>query len=106
MEVVQFYMAQALSKMDLGGSKAVALDRTASKRSHSYATVFIDLGRRQKPVIFAIPDKGKGYLDLLCRFLREHGGDHNNIAEVICDISPAFLADIGESFPGANVTVD
>ncbi|CAO0821011.1 hypothetical protein DFAR_2070001 [Desulfarculales bacterium] len=25
---------------------------------------------------------------------------------MVCDMSPAFLAAIGESFPGANVTVD
>ncbi|CAO0821201.1 hypothetical protein DFAR_2210009 [Desulfarculales bacterium] len=109
---VQFYVAQALSKMDLGGIKAVALDETASKRGHNYAIVFIGLGRKQKPVIFVIPGKGKGKgkgkgsLSLLCHFLREHGGDHNNIAEVVYDMSPASLAAIGESVPGANVTVD
>ncbi|CAO0821918.1 hypothetical protein DFAR_2730026 [Desulfarculales bacterium] len=43
--VVQFYVAQALPKTDLGGAKAVALDETTSKRGHNYATaVFIDLG--------------------------------------------------------------
>ena len=104
--VVQFYVTQALSKMDLGGVKAVALDETASKRGHNYVTVFIDLDRKQKPVIFVTPGKGKGCLVLFRRFLREHGGDHNNIAEVVCDMSPAFLAAIGESFPSANVTVD
>ncbi|CAO0820548.1 hypothetical protein DFAR_1690003 [Desulfarculales bacterium] len=60
--VVQFYVAQALSKMDLGGVKAVALDETASKRGHNYVTTFIDLNRKQKPVIFVTPGKGKGYL--------------------------------------------
>ncbi|CAO0821463.1 transposase [Desulfarculales bacterium] len=104
--VVQFYMAQALSKMDLGGVKAMALDETASKRGHNYVTVFIDLDRKQKSVIFATPGKGKGCLILLHRFLREHDGDHNNTAEVVCDISPAFLAATGESFPSANFTVD
>ncbi|CAO0824313.1 hypothetical protein DFAR_570026 [Desulfarculales bacterium] len=53
-------MAQTLSKVDLGGVKAVALDETASKRGHNYATVFIDLDRKQKPVIFVPPGKGKG----------------------------------------------
>ncbi|CAO0824894.1 transposase [Desulfarculales bacterium] len=102
--VVQFYAAQTLSTMDLGGSKAVALDEAASKRGHNYVTVFTGLDRKQKLVIFVTP--GKGYLGLLCRFLREHGGDHNNIIEVVCDMSPAFLTAIGESSPGANVTVD
>ncbi|MFH1059689.1 MAG: transposase [Pseudomonadota bacterium] len=55
--MVQFYVAQALSKMDLGGVKAVALDETASKRGHNYITVFIDLDRKQKPVLFVTPGK-------------------------------------------------
>ncbi|CAO0823371.1 hypothetical protein DFAR_3690011 [Desulfarculales bacterium] len=84
----------------------MALDETASKRDHNYATVFIDLGRKQKPVIFVTPGKGKDYLILFRRCLREHGGDHNNIAKVICDMSPAFLAAIVESLPGGNVNVD
>lgn len=33
-------------------------------------------------------------------------GNHQNIAEVVCDMSPAFLAVIGKSFPSANVTGD
>ncbi|CAO0822197.1 hypothetical protein DFAR_4040011 [Desulfarculales bacterium] len=102
--------AQALSKMDLGEIKAVALDGTASKRGYTYIIVFIDLDRKQKPAIFVTlgkgKGKGKGYLVLFSRFLRRHGGDHNNIAEVVCDMSSAFLAAIGESFPSANVTVD
>ncbi|CAO0824771.1 hypothetical protein DFAR_910014 [Desulfarculales bacterium] len=89
--VVQFYVAQALSKMDLDGVKAMALDETASKRGHNYVTVFIDLDRKQKPVIFVTPGKGEGCLVLLRRFLREHGGDHNNIVKVVCTMSPAFL---------------
>ncbi|CAO0823084.1 hypothetical protein DFAR_3460063 [Desulfarculales bacterium] len=94
---VQLYVPQALSTMDLSGAKAVALDKTASPppRGHNYITVFIDLDRKQKPVIFVTPGKSKGYLVLFRRFLRGHGGDHNNIAEVVCDMSPAFLAAIG-----------
>ncbi|CAO0820901.1 hypothetical protein DFAR_10024 [Desulfarculales bacterium] len=84
----------------------MALDETASKRGHSYVTVFIGLARKQKPVIFVTPGQDKGCLVLFRRFLREHGGDHNNIAEVACDMSSAFLAVIGEGSPGANVTVD
>ncbi|CAO0824821.1 hypothetical protein DFAR_940015 [Desulfarculales bacterium] len=84
----------------------MALDETASKWGHNYVTIFIDLNRKQKPVIFVTPGKGKSCLVLFRRFLREHGGDHNNIAEMVCNMSPAFLAAIGESFPGANVTMD
>ncbi|CAO0823154.1 hypothetical protein DFAR_340037 [Desulfarculales bacterium] len=36
----------------------------------------------------------------------DYGGDHNNIAEVVYDMSSAFMAAIGKSFSGANVTVN
>ena len=104
--VVHYYVAQALSRLDLSGVKAVALDETACKRRHNYVTVFIDLDRKQKPVIFVTPGKGKDCLVQFRHFLRKHGGNHQNIAEVVCDMSPAFLAAIGKSFPSANVTVD
>ncbi|CAO0824723.1 hypothetical protein DFAR_850021 [Desulfarculales bacterium] len=63
--VIWFYVTQTLSKMDLGGVKAVALDETVSKRGYNYITVFIDLDRKRKPVIFVIPGKGIGCL-VLC----------------------------------------
>ncbi|CAO0820747.1 hypothetical protein DFAR_1860031 [Desulfarculales bacterium] len=104
--MAQFYVAQALSKMDLGGVKAVALDGTASKRGHNYVTIFIGLGRKQKPVIFVTPGKGTDCLVLFRRLLHEHGGDHNNIVEVVCDMSPAFLTAVGDGSPCVNVTVN
>ncbi|CAO0823501.1 hypothetical protein DFAR_3730003 [Desulfarculales bacterium] len=42
----------------------MALDEAASNRGRNYVTVFIDLDRKQKPVIFVTPGKGKGYLVL------------------------------------------
>ncbi len=104
--VVHFYVARALSRLDLSSVKAVALDETASKRGHNYVTVFIDLDKKQKPVIFVTPGKGKQCLVQFSRFLKKHGGSHNNIVEMVCDMSPAFLAAIADSFPSANVTVD
>jgi transposase len=104
--VVHYYVAQALTRLDLSEVKAVALDETASKRRHNYVTVFIDLDKKKKPVIFATPGKGKKCLTEFRRFLKKHGGNHKNIVEMVCDMSPAFLAAIGENFPKANVTVD
>jgi transposase len=39
-------------------------------------------------------------------FLAEHGGSPGRIAEVVCDMSGAFIADVGENFENAAVTVD
>ena len=104
--VIRHYVTIAMSWLDLSQVKAVALDETASKRGHNYVTVFIDLNKKQKPVLFVTPGKGKTCLSQFKDFLKQHGGRPDNVAEVVCDMSPAFLAAIGESFPQANVTVD
>ncbi|CAO0819859.1 hypothetical protein DFAR_1150017 [Desulfarculales bacterium] len=52
------------------------------------------------------PRQGQGLSDPVLPVLREYGGDHNNIAEVVYDISPAFMAAIDDGFPGVNIIVD
>ncbi len=104
--IIEHYVGQAVARLDLGRLKAVGLDETASKRGHNYVTVFIDLDAKQKPVVFVTPGKGKETVAAFKAFLEQHGGKPGRIVEVVCDMSPAFLAAIGETFAQANVTVD
>jgi transposase len=104
--IIEHYVGQAVARFDLTRLKAIGLDETASKRGHNYVTVFIDLDRTQKPVVFVTPGKGKQCVARFADFLVAHGGETGCIVEVVCDMSPAFLAAIGETFDHANVTVD
>jgi len=104
--IVAHYVGRAVAALDLRSVRAVGLDETASKRGHNYVTVFIDMDRRDKPVIFVTAGKGKACVAAFRAFLLSHGGEPTRVAEVVCDMSPAFLAALGESFPQAAVTVD
>jgi len=104
--VLEFYVGRALARLDLAGLRAVGLDETAAKRGHVYVTVFIDLDAADKPVRFVAPGKGKETVAAFRAFLREHGGEPTRVAEVVCDMSAAFLAAAGSSFPNAAVAVD
>ena len=104
--IVEHYVGQAVARLDLARVSALGLDEMASKRGHNDVTVFIDLDRTQKPVVFVTPVKGKRCLARFRDFLVSHGGEADGIVEVVCDMSPAFLAAIGETFEQANVTVD
>ena len=104
--IVRHYVATALEKIDLGDLKAVGLDETSSKRRHNYITVFIDLDREEKPVIFATPGKGKECLKAFCEFIEAHGGHPGKVEQVVCDMSPAFISAVGKELPSARVTVD
>jgi transposase len=68
--------------------------------------VFIDLDAKDKPVVFVTPGRGKETVAQFNAFLAEHGGRPERIAEVVCDMSGAFLAAIGETFENAAVTID
>lgn len=104
--IIGHYVGQALDRLDLADVKAVAFDETASKRGHNYVTIFIDMDRTSRPVVFATPGKGKETVARFKDFLSAHNGKPGRIVEVVCDMSPAFLAALGESFPEASVTVD
>jgi transposase len=104
--IVEHYVRRAVAGLDLGGVHAVGLDETASKRGHNYVTVFIDMDRRDRPVIFVTPGKGKACVAAFRTFMLAHGGEPTRLREVVCDMSPAFLAALAEGFPNAAVTVD
>ncbi|MBB4287822.1 ISL3 family transposase [Roseospira goensis] len=104
--IVTHYVDQAVAALDLSDLKAFGLDETAAKRGHTYVTVFIDLDRPDKPVVFVTPGRGK---DTVARFrdhLAEHGGEPGRVVEVVSDMSGAFIASVREVVPEASVTVD
>ena len=104
--IIAYYVQRSLKGLDLSALEAFALDETASKRGHNYVTIFLDLERDSKPVIFATPGKGKETVTEFNTFLKGHGGEADNIVEVVCDMSKAFLSATGETFPNSHVTVD
>jgi transposase len=104
--IVEHYVTQAVTRLDLSRLKAIGLDETAAKRGQTYVTVFIDLDAKDKPVVFVTPGRGKETVARFEAFLAEHGGRPSRIAEVVCDMSGAFLAAVGETFEDAAVTVD
>jgi transposase len=104
--IVKYYVGKAVERLDLTGLSAVGLDETAAKRGHTYVTVFIDMDRKNKPVVFVTPGKGKATLAQFKAFLKAHKGKVDRIAEVVCDMSAAFIAGVGKTFPNAAITVD
>ena len=104
--IVRHYVSKAIAALDLKSLKAIGLDETASKQGHNYITVVIDLDRSDKPVIFATPGKDKDCLTKFCEFIEAHEGRPENIVEVVCDMSPAFLSAVEQEFKSASVTVD
>lgn len=104
--IVHHYVGRMLSELDLASVATVGVDETASRRGHRYVTVFLDMQRKQEPVIFAVPGHGKDAIKAFGAFLAAHGGDTDNVVEVVCDMSQAFLSGVAEHLPKADITVD
>ena len=104
--IVHHYVGGMLEQLDLSRVATVGVDETASRRGHRYVTVFVDMQRKQEPVVFAVPGHGKDAIKAFSAFLAAHGGHRDNIVEVVCDMSPAFLRGIAQHLPSAEITVD
>jgi len=104
--IVEHYVGKAVAQFDLSDVKAIGLDETASKRGHNYVTIFIDMEKRQEPVLFVTAGKGKKTLNQFADFLKAHEGDPTRIQEAVCDMSPAFLSGVTATLPNAEITVD
>jgi len=104
--VVDHYVSQAIAGIDLSGVAAVALDETAAKRGQNYVKVFIDLERGDNPVIFATPGNDQAALARFCEHIEAQGGSTDGVWEVVCDMSQAFQAGVGEMLPNASLTTD
>ena len=95
--IVLHYVKTAMNRLDLSSLKAFGLDETKSRKGHRYITVFIDLDRMEKPVVFAVAGKGKQTLKAFKNHLVDHGGKAEQVVEVVSDMSGAFIS-------GVNVT--
>jgi transposase len=104
--ITRHYVSKSIAALDLKSLKAIGLDETASKRGHNYITVFIDLDRSDKPAIFAPPGKGKDSPTNFCSLIEVQNGRLENIVEVVCDMSPAFLSAVVHDLKFASGVVD
>ena len=104
--IVEHYVAKAVAAFDLSSVRAIGLDETASKRGQNYVTVFIDMQRREKPVVFVTPGHGKATVKAFAAFLKTHNGAPEQILEVVCDMSGAFLSAVPKHLSNAQITVD
>lgn len=104
--IVLHYVKAAMGRLDLSGLKALGLDETKSRKGHRYVTVFVDLDRTEKPVVFAVAGKGGQSLQAFRKHLSAHGGKAEQVTQVVSDMSAAFIAGVKAHFPGSSHSID
>lgn len=83
---------------------AIGVDETSRAKGHEYITLFVDLLKRR--TIFITEGKDNTTVKRFKEDFKEHNGDIDNIKNVSCDMSPAFIKGVAENLPNAEITFD
>ncbi|WP_088076548.1 ISL3 family transposase [Litchfieldia alkalitelluris] len=102
--VFHYYVNRHMDEIDLTNVKRIAIDETSSKRGHNYVTLFVDVDTKR--VIFATEGKDASVIKTFKELLESKGAQAESIKECCCDMSPAFIKGIEETFPNAEITFD
>lgn len=102
--VLHHYVDDARDNADYSEVSKVGVDETSSKRGHNYVSLFVDLNGPK--VLFATEGKDASTVEHFKQDLTDHNGIPENIEEVCCDMSPAFISGVEKQFPHARLTFD
>jgi len=97
-------VAKAISIQDLSEVCAIAVDETSWQKGHKYVSFVFDY--HSKKLIFGEEGKDHKVLEQFAQHLEERGGKRENIRQVCCDMSKAFIKGIEDNFPQAAITFD
>jgi len=102
--ILHSYTEECREYCDFSGVKNIGIDETAARRGHDYVTLFVDLD--EKKTIFVTEGKSNETVIEFTKDLKEHNGNAENIKNVSCDMSPAFIKGITENMPNAEIVFD
>lgn len=102
--MVDGYVWKALAVMDLSDMSHLGVDETSIARGHEYISLFVDL--KERKTVFIADGKDHTTVESFADMLQDCDGQRNNITDVSCDMSPAFIKGIRETLPQADITFD
>jgi len=102
--ILKSYTDSCRKQSDYSEVKKVGVDETAARRGHDYVTLFVDL--EEKKTIFVTEGKSNETVVEFVKDLQEHNGDAQNIENISCDMSPAFIKGVQENLLNAKITFD
>ena len=82
----------------------IGMDETSIKKGHNYITLFVDL--LQKKTIHITPGKDHRTVYDFVESFEAFDGKADQVSDVSCDMSPAFIKGVNECFSNAKITFD
>jgi len=102
--VVDYYVKEARSKEDFSDVSTIGVDETSFTKGHNYVTIVADVDKSK--VIHVCEGKDSSTITTFHNDFKEHGGCSNDIKSVCCDMSPAFIKGVNDTFPNASIVFD
>lgn len=102
--LLELYVNAARFDEDYSNLHTVGMDETSAAKGHDYITLFVDL--EEKKTVFVTDGKGSETVKEFVADLQEHNGKPEQIKQVSCDMSPAFIKGVREKLAEAEITFD
>jgi transposase len=103
-DMLDLYVDHSRHDEDYSGVDTVGIDETSIAKGHQYISLFVDL--KKKKTIFVTEGKSNKTVIDFAEDLKNHNAAPDQIKEVSCDMSPAFIKGVKENLPNANITFD
>ena len=102
--VIHHYVDRARARQDYSSVTRIGMDETASRRGHTYVSLFYDM--EDKKLLFGTGGKDKATVKAFQEDFTEHKGNSESVTQACSDMSPSFISGIKEYFPNADITFD
>lgn len=103
-KMIKEYIEIARAGEDFSSVKVVGVDETSARKGHDYVSLFVDL--EEKRTIFVAQGRDNEVVADFVDDLLAHDGDADQISQVSCDMSPAFILGVEENLPNADIVFD
>lgn len=107
--VVRHYVGKAHAAQDWSKVTAVAVDETATRKGHRYATVVVEIdpqGKQEARLLFMTPERTASSVGEFVAAMPAHGASREQVQFAAIDMSPAYEKGVAEHLPAAAVVFD
>lgn len=102
--LMQTYVDICRADENLAEVSVIGVDETSVRKGHDYVSLFVDL--IQKRTIFVAEGKNSQTVTEFAKDLSSHQGNPENITQVSCDMSPAFISGVENELPNSDIVFD
>lgn len=107
--IVRHYVAQAHAEQDWSAVTTLAIDETATRKGHRYATVAVQIDEkheRSARLLYMTPERSAASVGEFVAAMPAHGARPEQVQLAAIDMSPAYQKGVREHLPEAQIVFD